>query len=784
MKKLLLFFFLIPISLIAKSQTITKWDSLGKVNAIAVDKNDNVWVAWEGTSYVNGCLSKFDGNKWIYFNNANGIPLQGIRGLTVDKNGNLWCVRYDTVNNVLKYDGISWKSYSTQKKCTLYSIQNDNNGNIWIASSQSGIIYKFDKKKWTEYKLTNLLNPLYDGLISAISFDAEGNGWFGTDVGLVKFDETAWSAYSLDYQTGNKWLLHNPNYAGGMSVSEVSIDNSDVKWLASEGICAFTGVNSYDILPNNKPITFSGDNLVYTIRIDNNNIKWLGGYIDNWTIYKYNGNYFESINNSEGTLGNIEHIDIDSKGNKWIGGSGGIIRYSDGGAGPLVRKSIRGLVFDDINGNGVQDAGEPGIGNQFINVNTRISTSQSDGKWACMPIGDTALLKLQPQAYWKATTDSVISINMNTVKQDTVINFGVRPLQNTNDVAVSFSGGCTRANFKANYWIDYKNLGSNNQHGVISFIPDASTTFVSSTPAPDSTSGTTLFWKYSNLAFYNSNQIGITLQMPDVTHLGDTLRSYAHISGLLPDANTSNNADTLKQVITGSYDPNEITVSPIGETNEHDTRMNTVLTYTINFQNTGTDTAFIVAIRDTISKSLDMNTYELLASSHPVQLEVKSGNIATYRFENINLPDSAHNNAGSKGYIKYRIHPKANLSVGTLVTKRAYIYFDMNPAIVTNIAFNTYTNVVNFPSGMKSYNTIASIPNPMGDYTMLEFKNPNNSRYILTISNLQGQEIYRAENITGNMFELKRGALNNGVYILRLIPTSSGTTLVGKLVIE
>ena len=146
MKKLLLFFFLISFSLIAKSQTITKWDSLGKVNAIAVDKNDNVWVAWEGTSYVNGCLSKFDGNKWIYFNNANGIPLQGIRGLTVDKNGNLWCVRYDTVNNVLKYDGISWKSYSTQKKCTLYSIQNDNNGNIWIASSQSGIIYKFDKK--------------------------------------------------------------------------------------------------------------------------------------------------------------------------------------------------------------------------------------------------------------------------------------------------------------------------------------------------------------------------------------------------------------------------------------------------------------------------------------------------------------------------------------------------------------------------------------------------------------------------------------------------------------
>lgn len=43
--------------------------------------------------------------------------------------------------------------------------------------------------------------------------------------------------------------------------------------------------------------------------------------------------------------------------------------------------------------------------------------------------------------------------------------------------------------------------------------------------------------------------------------------------------------------------------------------------YLIRFQNTGTDTAFKVVIRDQLDKNLDWNSFEVLSSSHPYSLQ-------------------------------------------------------------------------------------------------------------------------------------------------------------------
>ncbi len=75
---------------------------------------------------------------------------------------------------------------------------------------------------------------------------------------------------------------------------------------------------------------------------------------------------------------------------------------------------------------------------------------------------------------------------------------------------------------------------------------------------------------------------------------------------------------TVCRTNVGSYDPNEKIGYPLGYNDSHDIEPGTRLTYDLHFQNTGTDTAFTVVIRDTIPAELDLCSLELGAGSHDV----------------------------------------------------------------------------------------------------------------------------------------------------------------------
>jgi hypothetical protein len=106
--------------------------------------------------------------------------------------------------------------------------------------------------------------------------------------------------------------------------------------------------------------------------------------------------------------------------------------------------------------------------------------------------------------------------------------------------------------------------------------------------------------------------------------------------------------------------------------------------YTVRFQNTGTDTAFNIVVRDTLDSKVDWNTLEMVSASHNYQLNIKEGNKLTWTFDNIQLPDSNINEAASNGYIIYRIKPKTSLLPGDTIINTASIYFDFNLPVQTN----------------------------------------------------------------------------------------------------
>jgi hypothetical protein len=66
------------------------------------------------------------------------------------------------------------------------------------------------------------------------------------------------------------------------------------------------------------------------------------------------------------------------------------------------------------------------------------------------------------------------------------------------------------------------------------------------------------------------------------------------------------------------------------------------------------------------------------------------GNTILFEFLNANLADGS-NKFKSVGYIKFKVRPKTNVPVGSIITNRATLYFDYDNAINTN----TVTTVVN-----------------------------------------------------------------------------------------
>ena len=263
--------------------------------------------------------------------------------------------------------------------------------------------------------------------------------------------------------------------------------------------------------------------------------------------------------------------------------------------------------------------------------------------------------------------------------------------------------------------------------------------------------------------------------LPDSTAvLGNFLNSTLTIAPL-NDTIPGNNILNLHQLITLAWDPNEKLAEPSGEI-----EAGTEIYYTIHFQNTGNATADNVTVLDTLDADLDLLSFRLIGSSHPVHFVMEGSGIAQFTFYNIQLPDSGADLAGSNGYVSFAIRTLPGLTQNTEIQNRAGIVFDFNPPVMTNTTLNTiWLNVgVNENSAQTFY--LKASPNPASANVLFAFPQKANEEASLIVRSLDGKTVLSRNIQSGESTNL--GFLASGIYLCT-ITTSAGSSLV-KLVKE
>jgi hypothetical protein len=443
--------------------------------------------------------------------------------------------------------------------------------------------------------------------------------------------------------------------------------------------------------------------------------------------------------------------------------------------------SISGNVYIDANADCTKNGADVNFPNTLVVVNpgNRLGYADLSGNYSIvsLPFGTYSVSIGTPSliaACASTITTSVSTGSPSSINNNLAINSSVQP-----DLQVSIFNSGIVPGFACYATYLVKNLNNTSTGGNLKARLPAPfiSAITSASPGGYAVSGDTIIWNFSNIPYPGGSNFTVNFTTPLSTPLGTTFTTCATATAYIPDINPANNSNCYSRIVSGSYDPNDKTVSPVGMGTARNITVNDKeLNYLIRFQNTGNGQAVNIIVKDTLSAFVDVMTFEMLSASHTYKIDILPGNVLRWNFENIMLPDSGSNEAASHGYIQYRIKQKPNNSVGTQIKNTAYIYFDFNSPVITNTALNTIWQA---PVG------IQALSNADGNW--LVYPNPaSNILYLrngaaategstqLEVMNAMGQTVH-TESFKGSTKTLDLGTYASGVYFVKLVTEEQST---------
>ncbi len=459
------------------------------------------------------------------------------------------------------------------------------------------------------------------------------------------------------------------------------------------------------------------------------------------------------------------------------------------GGGELTRGAIvNGKLYFDKDSNCSYNAGDQIIPHALVGfdngLNKYYTLSNDKGNYTITVPEDTlSATYYLPQVKSSIAPCSSINVAATIGSITNNVDIPVHPSLNRN-LSVKFNayrGFKTRRGFTETYVLTGANYSFLNDSLILKLKLPSNVSLVSSDSTPYSNNTNTLVYKFYNLNFNDVRRVKLELSTSiNTSKLGDTIGFFASVVNSLADSVIANNYDTLYQKIVASYDPNIKQSYPEGRV----TASVKKIKYVIHFQNTGTDTAFKVTVVDTITQKLGLRSLRVTGTSHPSSYHLRVDNKQTliWDFENIMLPDSHVNEKASHGFIAFETEVNGAMAVGDSINNKAFIYFDYNEAIITNVASVVMTAKAPTNS-IKNWQLIENenillYPNPAQNIVSVNTSNKYNKNCAV-LYNSMGQLIAKELIVEGSAkFNVKQ--LPKGIYFIKI----EGTDIATKLVVE
>jgi hypothetical protein len=453
---------------------------------------------------------------------------------------------------------------------------------------------------------------------------------------------------------------------------------------------------------------------------------------------------------------------------------------------------VTGVPYVDVNSNAVRDVGEPGIQFKpvFENLTGNVVNSGSNGYYS-IPFFDTVNVNydISTAALTNFTVTPTNYLGSITAsgQVDSLRDFAFQPISIVNDLCVSINSTLpVRSGMHTGYSIQVSNVGTTVLSPTLTYYPDASLSYVLASPLPSLISVDSLVWVFPPLLPLQNIQIQLTMLVAQGLPIGTFVSASAVVYPVAGDANPQCNVDIQESQVIGSFDPNDISVNT-DTLFTFELASPPYLDYLIRFQNTGNDTAFHVQVLNEIPGELNFATFELMGTSHPVELDYHSHiRLMIFDFESILLADSNVNEPESHGYIWYRIKPNSSLMAGDSIGNSASIYFDFNDPVLTNTVL---TEIV-LPTGLETAAAVGAaavqlFPNPSGGDVNLVIEGMKNEIVEIEVFDVMGKQVITlSERLVANdrmQVTIDLTALPKGTYIIR---TSSKNTSLHRRFIK
>lgn len=441
--------------------------------------------------------------------------------------------------------------------------------------------------------------------------------------------------------------------------------------------------------------------------------------------------------------------------------------------------TITGTAYYDANSNCQKNTGEFVLPNTHFKItpgNYHVYTG-ADGKFS---------INLPSGSYQLRSADATTPLSCSNYISFQVSNCGgshnlgiiaMRKTCNGPGVSVTASTTAIRRGFPNKYYVRINNSGvaAAQNVSVTASLP-AQFAIDSANVQWASNTNNQLSWVIPSIAA-GEEKIIVLYFNPGLQVMPDDMVESTFRIQCTNDCNMNDNGFTDLQRVYGSIDPNDLLAFPDGTGENHAIDAQQDVTYRIRFQNVGNYAAEFVTVVDTLPEGLDISELTNMTSSHRVEVS-NNGNIVTFYFPDIQLPDSTTDFEGSNGYVQFTVKQKTSNATGTLLANSAAIQFDYNEFIITNRV--THTVVNNTSGGLKIY------PNPTNSVAHISLSNDDGSLreiHNISIADGSGNIVQQNPSVNDTNAIIDLSNYPQGIYYV-LALDSNGKKVGGKVFVQ